>query len=120
MHHENELVHSSNASQYLGQRIPTNEMYNTGTGIKAFARFVVGASIEQEFEAVPSLKDCLKDKTKRAEYEVEKLKQLLFSGFVPEEPVSEESLELIRFHLVEFVTGYEKVKGGEANTVLLC
>ncbi len=37
---ENELVNSSNASQYLGERIPTNTMYNTGTGIKAFARFV--------------------------------------------------------------------------------
>ncbi len=70
---ENEVVHSSNASQYLGERIPTNTMYNTGTGIKAFARVVVGASIEQEFEAVLSLKDSLKDKTKRAEYEVEKL-----------------------------------------------
>ncbi len=68
----------------------------------------MGASIEQEFGAVPSLKDSLKDKTKRAEYEVKKLKQLLFSGCVPEEPVSEESLELIRFHLVEFVTSYEK------------
>ncbi len=110
---ENELVHSSNASQYFGERIPTNTMYNTGTGIKAFARFVVGASIEQEFEAVPSLKDSLKE----AEYEVEKLKQLLFSGCVPEEPVSEEPLELIRFHLVEFVTRYEKAKGGEATPV---
>ncbi len=49
---------------------------------------------------------------KRAEYEVEKLKQLRFSGFVPEEPVSEESLELIRFHLVEFVTGYESERRG--------
>ncbi len=43
-------------------------------------RFGVGASIEQEFEAVPSLKDSLKDKTKRAEYEVEKLEQLFFLG----------------------------------------
>ncbi len=51
---ENEMIHSSNASQCLGERIPTNTMYNTGTGIKASARFVVGASIEQGFEAVSS------------------------------------------------------------------
>ncbi len=79
----------------------------------------MGASSEQEFEAVPSLKDSLTDKTKWAEYEVEKLKQLLFSGFVLEEQVSEESLELTRFHLVEFVTGYEKVKGGEVTPVTM-
>ncbi len=75
---KNELLHSCNASQYLGKRIPTITMHNKGTGIKAFARFAVGASIEQEFEAVSSLKGSLKDKTKPAEYEVEKLKQLLF------------------------------------------
>ncbi len=80
-------------------------------------RFVVGASIEQEFEAVSSLKDSLKDEKKRAEYEVEKRKQLPFSGCVPEGPVSEKSLEMIRFHLVEFVTSYEKVKGREATPV---
>ncbi len=50
-------------------------MYNTGTGIKAFARFVVEAFIEQDFEDVPSLKDSLKDKTKRAEYEVENVEK---------------------------------------------
>ncbi len=74
---ENEVVHSSNA---WGSVFLQTQMYNTGTGIKAFARFMVGAPIEQEFEAVPSLKDSFKDKKKRAEYEVEKLKQLLFLG----------------------------------------
>ncbi len=46
---------------------------------------------------------------------MEKLKQLLFSGCVREEQVPEKSLELIGFHLVEVVTSYEKVKGGEAT-----
>ncbi len=92
-------------------------MYNTWTGIKTFASFMAGASIEQEFKAVPSFNDCPKDKMKPAEYEVEKLKQLLFSWCVPEERGSKESLELIRFHFAEFVTSYKNVKGGKATPV---
>ncbi len=47
------------------------------------------------------------------------LNSCFFLGLYLKSQYLKESLELIRFHLVEFATGYEAVKGGEATPVTM-
>lgn len=70
----------------------------------------------QSFESLPSLREEVECPSKRSAYEVENLKPMLFHGCIPEQVASEENLELILYHLTEFVVGYRLLKGGGTAT----
>lgn len=46
---EGELVHSNAARESIGEIVPSNTIASAGTGINAFARFVMGDRLDSEF-----------------------------------------------------------------------
>lgn len=114
----NSLMHSDQASSFLGNRIPENKERSTRASHKLFCRFVAETYCGCEANTVPERCDC------RYEMHCSHVTLLLLVrlkvftdnryGFLKlvHTDWSDEELKRVRFYLIEFVVNYRSLKNG--------